>query len=555
MFFTDDYPLENDEIYLEARELIATRSKYVQYSPTQDIFKLRGIIFNYTENVEAVAVTAFMISALASSAEITGANYIVKALKYPVVYNQIISMLKDIDNVILGANNNYSCNISKALILDLFRIFRDYSLDCFSDTWGNIVSGKWFSSQKQTTKHVISNWGYGMLGLSIASYTICIGWLYMCHLKGKIIEQGMLFNQDNNIAKLLVEELKSNKEGVKRVNKYACDIIRTPCPADELRTVDEIEKILKSSIETKQKEDQMAFNLEKDEQHKLANNKFLSSSFEGVVITDQIASITTHCLLYNKSIFDSVLLFMNDHRTLQAFQSDWSAMINRGIAGMSGYSSGSLDNIKSNYCNYLSDESSWPCYLQSDWQHSTLLLYPNIQGADSLVQTLHIIFDINQRIPSYIKAGKMFLLWSFMFAEMNKEENGKISQIETETFFPYLICVLIRLYAPIRFVASDCFYNTKNIPRIFNLCKNAMPHFAEILDYLPPYFQVLKVSNGDEAKWVLSVNNMMMRYVGDRIYGLLNGSINLKEAIKELDVIKLSDIFIYNFKPLYKRIY
>lgn len=82
-----------------------------------------------------------------------------------------------------------------------------------------------------------------------------------------------------------------------------------------------------------------------------------------------------------------------------------------------------------------------------------------------------------------------------------------------------------------------------------------MPHFDEVLDYLPSYFQVLKAFNGDETKWVLSVNDMMMRFVGDRIYGLLNGSIILKEAIKELDEINLSDIFIYNFKPLYKRIY
>ena len=82
-----------------------------------------------------------------------------------------------------------------------------------------------------------------------------------------------------------------------------------------------------------------------------------------------------------------------------------------------------------------------------------------------------------------------------------------------------------------------------------------MPHFDEVLDYLPSYFQVLKAFNGDETKWVLSVNDMMMRFVGDRIYGLLNGSINLKEAIKELDVINLSDIFICNFKPLYNRIY
>lgn len=555
MFFTDNYPLENDVIYLEASELVATRSKYVQYSPTQDIFKLRTIIFNYTEKVETVAMTASIISALANGAGITGANYIVNALKYPVVYKQIISMLKDIDKVILGANNNYSCNISKTVILDLFRIFKDYSLDRFSDTLENVVSGKWFSSQKQTAKHVISNWDYGMLGLSIASYTICIGWLYMRHLKGKILEQGMLFNQDNNVAMLLLEKLKSNKEGIKRVNKFACDIIRIPCSAEDLNTEDEIEKFLKNSIEIKQKENQMVFNLEKDEQRKIANNELLSSSFEGVVITDQIVSITTHCLLYNKSIFDSVLLFMNEHRTLQAFQSDWLAMMNRGIAGMSGFFSGGLDNIQNRYCNYMSGELSWPCYLQSDWQYpSTLLLYPNIQGADSLIQTLHIIFEINQRTPRYIEAGEMFLLWSFMFAEMSKED-GKISQIETEKFLPFLICVLLRLYAPIRFAAPDCFYNTKNIPRIFYNCKNAMPHFDEVLDYLPSYFQVLKAFNGDETKWVLSVNDMMMRFVGDRIYGLLNGSINLKEAIKELDVINLSDIFICNFKPLYNRIY
>lgn len=460
-----------------------------------------------------------------------------------------MSMLKDIDDVTLGDINKYSCNISKTLIIELFQFFKDFCIDSFSETVENVVSVKWLSSRQQTSKHVISKLNYSMLGLSIASYTVCMGWIYMRYLKGKILEQGMHFYQDSNIAMLLVEKLKSNKEAVKRVNKFACDIIRIQRPNyEELSTENEVKKYYESLIESIQKENQMVFNLEKDEHRKIAYNEFLSS-FDGVLIVDEIVSITTHCLLYGKSISDYILQHLNKQK---AFQNNWLSMVNRGIERMSGCSFEGLDGIKSRYCNYMSGKLNRPIYLQSDWQYGTLLQYPNILGVDSLTQTLHTIYDINQRKPRFLEAGQMFLLWSFMLVEMHKGESCTISQ--AEPFWPYLTCALLRLYAPINLAASDCFYNTKNLPRIYFDCKNAMPRFDEVMDYLPPYFHALKATDGDEAQWVLSVNDMMLKYVGDRIYALLNGSMNINDAIKELDVINLSDIFIRNLKLLHNRI-
>ena len=114
MFSSYPYDSSKDEIFLMAKDLIATRSKFQPYSPTEDIYKLRETIIDYTCHAVFCAELFSGLSAIASSTEVIGAKYIVKILvKYPVTFKLIMSMLKDIDDIVLGTSNNYSCNLGK----------------------------------------------------------------------------------------------------------------------------------------------------------------------------------------------------------------------------------------------------------------------------------------------------------------------------------------------------------------------------------------------------------------------------------------------------------
>lgn len=570
MFFLDTSISSNDELFLMAKDIIATRSSFIAYSPTSDVFTLRETILCYTNEAEIIAMICSTLSIAAGETEIPGAKYIVKLLiKYPITYRLIRSMLADIDVVVLGKSNDYSCNISKSTIKEILEILADNFkdkikglADDFSKQVGsiydNMMNGRLFSSKKNETNYVYGKIMFSLLGLSLASYTMVIGWMYMLFLKRKIINNGGIdLYLDDNIATGFINEFKNNKAEVNRINKYACEQVRMPVSDNKYfdgKVFDE-ERFIQDLVASVNENYKLHFDLERNEHSKLIGESFISASFEKPIITEEIATLTTLLLFSEKAMSDMIISSFINVDGCRSFKGSWETMIRRYLKRIIGDITDSIDNIKSRYCNYLNGQLNIPEYIWTDYSdYSNNLLYPNVQGANAFVSTLLTIYNIEQRNPKETGPSVLFLIWSFMSADIYNSYS-KDGRVDVNMFFPYVLCALLRLFTPINRHMYECLYNTDVIHMIYQECVKTMPEVDDILDYLPDYFGVFKSNDRNDCMWAACVNEVMTRYLADNMKRLATGDIDVATAIRSLDGIRPSEPFIQYLMPLYRKVF
>lgn len=548
--------IKDDELFIVAKELIATRSKYVRYSPSEDIFKLRECVCLYTNEAEVVGMLS---SGLSEATSISA----LKLLKYPIVYCIVMAMLKEIDKIAFGFDNDYSCSISKSAIKEILKILFESCADKISDSlerFGNEVESLYdrmvdghLSPLSKKQYHAYSKIQFSVMGLSIATYTIVIGWMYMRFLKEKIEKyKGTNVNLNDNIADSFIEEFKSNKILIKRVCNYACEMIRIPLYDSNYfdgKTFD-TEKFIQHLV-TSVNED-LRFDLERDEHFKIACKAFVLPSFYSPMITEEIASFTTYLLVYGKTVSDVILSCFSNANQFNVFKGNWETMIHKGLKNITVEDS--LDNIKSRYCMYLTGQLAIPEYIQTDYgEYSLNLLYPCVQGAEALVRTLHTVFDFNQAEPKKLNASELFLFWSFMFAEIYKSYGNRIVGEDTKTILPFVIYALLRLLAPIGHPATDCFYNTSNIHKVYADCKKSIPDLDDVLDYLPECFGIMKVNKGSDEMWIQCVNVVMTMWMGNALNDLLSRNYSIEYIVPVLTKTELSEIILSYINPIYRK--
>lgn len=562
------YDSSKDELFLMAKGLIATRSKFQPYSPTEDIYRLRETIINYTCHAALCAELFSCLSAIASSTEVVGAKYIVRILvKYPITFKLIMSMLKDIDDIVLGTNNNYSCNLSKNTIIEILGLIADNYMDKFEDYVDNYSKriGTFFDNFINGGKISLSGKKYGisktmfcMMGLSLASNTMVLGWMYMHFLNGKINNhRGVCFDLNDDISKLFISEFKTYKDDVKRVNNYACETVRIPDTTNRYFDGNEFdgEKYIQDIVASIYEDEKLRFNLEKDEHKKIADNTIILQSFGTTLITDDIANFTTYFLFRNHSLSESFLSFFCDKNQCNAFKNSWDIMIRKYVKQSSGNTMESLGNIKSRYINYICGGIDPPQIIfidYSDPDNINHLLYPNVQGCNAIINTLLTIFDVEQRQPQKLEPSIIFLYWSYMFADIYLSRSNEWES-DSYSALSYILYANIRLFAPINRHTTDCFFNTINISTIHMECKKAMPKMDDIIDYLPEHFEVLRYNKQDGELWTKCVNDVMTRYLAENLWEILSGNVTAEDAIRSLDTVSISKLFINYIMSLYSR--